>query len=169
MGNRRGAGCPFEIEVIGAARTGRWPDRLDADLRAHLETCSSCREVGALSGMFAAEWDAALAEADPPSAELTWWRAQRRARLEAARAAEAPVRTALMIAAAGALALAVVLGWWVSGSLGPMLADLAAHAPAPADALRSDAAPLVRGAALLAVLAAVVFVPVAFYLAVADD
>ena len=98
-----------------------------------------------------------------------WWRAQRRARLEAARADEAPVRTAQLVAAIAAALLVGVLGWWLLGPLGQALTDLLAHVPAPADALRREATPLLRGATVLALLAAVVFVPVALYLAFADE
>jgi hypothetical protein len=163
------ADCPFETEVIAAARAGHWPGQLDAELRAHLDTCPSCREAAAIGALLAAEWDTAQADAHPPSADLVWWRAQRRARLEAARAAAAPVRSAQVVATICAVLLVGVLGWWVFGSLGQSLAGLLAHAPAPADALRPDAAPLVRGAVLLALLAAVVLVPVALYLVFADE
>ena len=157
---------PFESEVVAAAIAGRSPGQFDAELRAHLDACSSCREVAEISRFLSAERRTAHAEAHPPTADLVWWRAQRRARLEAARAAEAPVRTAQLVAVAFAALAVVVLGWWVFGS---MLAELRALAPAPADALRPDAAPLVRGAAVLALLVAAVFLPVALYLVFADE
>lgn len=169
MTERHRADCPFHDEVISAARAGRWPGWVDTDLRAHLDACPSCREAAEIGALLAAEWDTAQAEAHPPSADLVWWRAQRRARLEAARAASAPVRSAQLIAAVGAVLVVGVLGWWLLGSLAPLAKDLLALAPAPADALRPDASPLVRGAALLALLAAVVFVPVALYLVFADE
>jgi predicted anti-sigma-YlaC factor YlaD len=161
--------CPFEGEVVAAAMAGRSPGQFDAELRAHLGTCPSCREVADISAFLSAERTASQAAAPLPSADLVWWRAQRRARLEAARAAEAPVRTAQLVATVGAVLLVSVLGWWVFGSFGSILAELRALVPAPADALRPDAAPLVRGTALLALLAAVVFVPVALYLAFVDE
>jgi predicted anti-sigma-YlaC factor YlaD len=161
--------CPFESEVVAAAIVGRSPGQFDAELRAHLDACSSCREVGEISRFLSAERGTAQAEAHPPSADLVWWRAQRRARLEAARAAEAPVRTAQLVGVVVAGLVVGVLGWWVFGSLGPLLADLRGLAPAPADALRPDAGPLVRGAAVLGLLAAVVFLPVALYLVFADE
>jgi len=161
--------CPFESEVVAAAIAGRSPGQFDAELRAHVDVCSSCREVAEISRFLSAELGTAHAEAHPPSADLVWWRAQRRARLEAARAAEAPVRTAQLVAVAFAALAVVVLGWWVFGSFGSMLAEFRALAPAPADALRPDAAPLVRGAAVLALLVAAVFLPVALYLVFADE
>jgi hypothetical protein len=162
-------GCPFEADVVEAARAGRWPGSGGTDLQAHLDACPPCREVAEIAALLATEWEAAHAQAHPPSADLVWWRAQKRARLEAARAAEAPVRTAQFVAAVGAVLLVGVLGWSVFGSFGSMLAEVRALAPAPADALRPDAGPLVRGAAVLALLAAVVFVPVALYLVFADE
>jgi predicted anti-sigma-YlaC factor YlaD len=161
--------CPFEAEVGEAARAGRWSGQRGAELQAHLDACRSCREVADIVGLLAAEWDTAQAELQPPSADLVWWRAQRRARLEAARAAEAPVRAAQLVAAIGAVLLVGVAGWWVFGALGPSVSELLAHAPAPSDVLRPDATPLLRGAALLALIAAVAFVPVALYLVFADE
>jgi predicted anti-sigma-YlaC factor YlaD len=161
--------CPFEGEVVAAAMAGRSPAEFDAELRAHLGTCSSCREVADVSAFLSAERTEAQAEAHPPSADLVWWRAQRRARLEAARAAEAPVRAAQLVAAIGAVLLVAVAGWWVFGTLGQSLSEMLAHAPALADALRPGAAPLLRGAVVIALLSAVVFLPVALYLTFADD
>jgi predicted anti-sigma-YlaC factor YlaD len=161
--------CAFETEVIEAARAGRWSGQRGAELQAHLDACRSCREAAEVSALLAAEWDTARAEAQPPSADLVWWRAQRRARLEAARAAEAPVRAAQLVAAVGAVLLVGVAGWWVFGSLGQSLTALFSLAPAPAAVLHPDAAPLVRGAAVLALLAAVVFLPVVLYLTFADE
>jgi len=161
--------CPVEAEVIAAARAGRWPGPADAELRTHVESCASCREIAEISALLAAEWDTAQAEAQPPSADLVWWRAQRRARLEAARAAEAPVRTARLVAAICTVLLVGGLGWWLLGPLGQLVSGLLAHASAPADVLRPGAPPLLRRTALLALVAAVVFVPIALYLAFVDE
>ena len=171
-GSRLGAGddaCPYQGDVLDAARTGRWPERIDDELRAHAATCATCSELSAIAPLLCEEWDDAIGEAKPPSADLMWWRVQRRARLEAARAAEAPVHAARLVAALGAVLLVVVAGWWVFGPLGQLLSELLSHAPAPADALRPGAPPLLRGAALLALLAGIVFVPVALYLTFADE
>ena len=58
----------------------------------------------------AAEASLARAEAAPPSSAIVWWRAQMRARLEAARAAQRPITIvhALAIACGAGLALSLI-------------------------------------------------------------
>jgi hypothetical protein len=67
----------------------------------------------------AAEASLARSEAAPPSAAIVWWRAQMRARQEAARTVERPITIvhALAIAAGAGLMLSVV-GYAVAGVKG---------------------------------------------------
>src|SRR4051812_36449519 len=88
----------------------------------------------------AAEASLARREAAPPSSAIVWWRAQMRARQEAARAAARPVTVihALAIACFSGLALSLIgtlvagvrgsAGWLVAvyASLTPLLSALAA-------------------------------------------
>lgn len=69
----------------------------------------------------AAEASSAQREAAPPSSAIVWWRAQMRARQEAARAAERPLTVvhALAIACGIGLALSVV-GTAIAGVRGSM-------------------------------------------------
>jgi hypothetical protein len=69
----------------------------------------------------AAEAAAACSEAQPPSSAIVWWRAQMRARQEAARLAEKPITIvhALSIAAGAGLMLSVI-GYAVAGVKGSL-------------------------------------------------
>ena len=42
--------CELESEVLGAVLQNRWPERVDADLRAHVAACAICAEVVAVAG-----------------------------------------------------------------------------------------------------------------------
>jgi hypothetical protein len=67
----------------------------------------------------AAEAALARAEATPPSSAIVWWRAQMRARQEAARAAERPITIVHALAIASGVGLAVSLvGTAVAGVRG---------------------------------------------------
>ena len=87
--NKKGAGreapLPFEQELLDAVTARRWPDRADASLREHVAGCGLCSDVAEIAGAFFEDRDCAQAEAVVPSASAVWWRAQIRAREEAAR------------------------------------------------------------------------------------
>ena len=86
--------CPHEPDVLEAVYTNRWPDRVEPDLRAHVETCQICRDVLTVAPVLEADADLTRAEAVVPDAGLVWWRAQMRARAEAARTAVRPITVA---------------------------------------------------------------------------
>jgi hypothetical protein len=72
-----------------------------------------------VTAAIAAEAALARAEATPPSSAIVWWRAQMRARQEAARAAERPITIVHGLAIAAGLGLAVSLvGTAVAGVRG---------------------------------------------------
>jgi predicted anti-sigma-YlaC factor YlaD len=77
--------CVRETELLALLRTGRWPDCCDDELAAHLTTCALCAEVIAVAATMMDEHEAELRDAHVPPSGLVWWRAQRRARQEAAR------------------------------------------------------------------------------------
>src|SRR5580700_9883308 len=41
--------CEFEAEVLAAALQSRWPERVDAQLRAHVAGCAVCADVAAIA------------------------------------------------------------------------------------------------------------------------
>jgi hypothetical protein len=122
--------CEKELLVVEAARSGHWDD----DLRAHVADCDSCADA-----MLAAEYLFSLREADHaaapvPHAGRVWWKAQLRARREAAERAARPISVAQWAAfACAAVALAGVCVWQWSAIRG-WLAALAggSHASNPA-------------------------------------
>jgi hypothetical protein len=108
--------CPVESEVVAAVNSGRWPARVDEDLRAHVAGCAICQDVVAVSAAFAEELVAGPRPPLPdPSA--VWLRAQLRARMEAARLVERPIT----FAQAGALATVVGVGGALVGASSPGL------------------------------------------------
>jgi hypothetical protein len=91
--------CTYEDDVLSAVSTGRWPERADADLRAHVQQCAICRDVVAAAVAFAEDAELTGYETAPlPDAGAVWLRAQLKARAEATRIAERPITVAQAIA-----------------------------------------------------------------------
>jgi len=164
--------CQFEADVLAAVLQSRWPEQVDAGLRAHVETCGICSEVAAVAGAFDGDSDGLRASAAVPDASRVWWRAQLRARREAVEAAGRPITAAQVMALACAMGLLgacfgatstwfqSALGWAASSVAGIDIAAMAAGA----------AAMLVEHRAFILSLVAVVFVvPTAVYLAMGKD
>ncbi len=101
--------CACEDDVLAAVSTGRWPGRVDPELRAHVEQCAVCRDVVVTVAAFAD--DAEFAEGAErkhshlPDAGAVWLRAQLNARVEATRLAERPITVAQAIAFASMVGL----------------------------------------------------------------
>ena len=113
--------CQFEQELLDAIAARRWPDRAEAQLREHVARCGLCSDVAEIAGAFFEDRDCAQAEAVVPSASAVWWRAQIRAREEAARVAARPLLIfqvmATICVAIVAIALAPAASNWIRGSL----------------------------------------------------
>ena len=113
--------CQFEQELLDAIAAQRWPGKAEAALREHVSGCALCSDVAEIAGAFFDDRDCARAEAVVPSASGVWWRAQIRAREEAARTAARPLLVfqaiATIVAAVVAIALAPAASTWVRGSL----------------------------------------------------
>jgi len=98
--------CPYESEILDAVASGRWPDRLDAELRNHASSCGICSEVAMVSAMYRDEYASAMDQVRVPSAGLVWWKSELRARREAVRVASRPIT--LVTGIAGTCAIAVM-------------------------------------------------------------
>ena len=113
--------CQFEQELLDAIAARRWPNRAEAPLREHVARCGWCSDVAAIAGAFFEDRDCAQAEAVVPSSSAVWWRAQIRAREEAARVAARPLlifqTLATVVVAIVAIALAPTASSWIRGSL----------------------------------------------------
>jgi hypothetical protein len=115
--------CPFEEDVLAAVATGRWPDRVDETLRAHVGTCTICHDLVNVAQVFAETVDEPVGSASPlPEPSRVWWTAQLRAREEAARMAARPITVTQAVAFAAIVgALGAVIGasssWLQTGLL----------------------------------------------------
>ena len=100
--------CPREPDVIDALTTGQWPGRCDDDLRAHVAECEGCRDLAAILPPLAQAWADTRSVAAVPASGMVWWRAQLRARQEAASAAARPIAVVQGIAGLAGVALALI-------------------------------------------------------------
>jgi hypothetical protein len=112
--------CSNEQAVTELLQSGRWPDAGDATLRRHVEGCSVCSETVQVAGLLQEANSVLLADVKLPDAGLVWWKAQLRARREAAELATRPIALAEKFALACGVAVllafivwkrADVLGW----------------------------------------------------------
>ena len=153
--------CPREQEVVSAVSGGRWPERCDEELRAHVGGCPICAEVAAIAAALHADRGALWREAHVPPAGRVWWRAEMRARHEAARKAAQPITIAQGVAGAALVGLLIALvqvAWpSVAQSLEP-IAVLKTYLLLP-----QLAVPLA-----IAIAACVVVMPLALYLVFSD-
>ena len=167
--------CCREEDVLDALASGRWPDRADDELRAHVAACAVCTDVEAVASAVLVMRDTEPAEMRIPSSAVMWWRAQMRARQEAAREAARPITVAQIVGLVSVVALTVaglvslspwfggLLGGWVSGVRSGALSDMAAF--------QASSVLLAGGWMVPALMIGVwlVLAPVAIYLAVAED
>lgn len=166
--------CPREQDVLDAVSAGRWPGKCPAELAAHVGTCEICRDVAAVFAVMAEERDAAWDEAPVPPPSLVWWRAQIRAREEAARTAARPIAVAQALAAVCLVVAAFVLVPFALPSVAMMASAgsaLAAWLTPRADAV-SGAFALVTGVALPILpfaVASIVLAPILLYYALTED
>lgn len=100
--------CPREQDLLDALASLRWPDRCGDELRAHVAGCGTCADTLAVALPLLREAELAHGEARIPSAGTVWWRAQMRAREEAARTVSRPI-TIIQVVAIACAAVLVVL------------------------------------------------------------
>lgn len=102
--------CVREAEIVEAIGAGQWPDGAPEALRTHAASCPICADLALAAS--ALHDDAAVVCQAPmalPSAGQVWWRAELRARHEAARLAQRPV-IAVQVVAAVVFVAAVATG-----------------------------------------------------------
>ena len=109
--------CPREQDLLDAVAANRWPERVDAGLRAHVSACSICSDVVEMAEAFLQDRESAPTEMAVPPATVVWWKAQIRAREEAARLAARPIAlvqaVATICAAIASLIVAPAASAWV--------------------------------------------------------
>jgi hypothetical protein len=158
--------CEFEAEVLAATLQSRWPERVDADLRAHVASCTICSDVVSIAGAVDDAREEMRASAVVPDSGRVWWLAQLRARREAAEAAGRPIAAVQVIAFACAVGLLGACfgatSTWFQAALGRMASSVAAL-PSATTLLAG------HGVLVLAVAAVLFVVPTAVYLAMGRD
>jgi len=102
--------CEREPDVLDALARDWWPNRADDDLRAHVAGCASCTDLVVVAGALQKELAVATDARRLPPADIVWWRAQLRARDEAARRATRPIAVAHGVA----IAVSTVVAWEAS-------------------------------------------------------
>jgi len=108
--------CDREQAVTEMLRRGHWPEACDPALCAHVETCPVCSEVVSVGQLLREEQASLLADMKLPDAGLVWWKAQLRARREAAELATRPIALAEKFAlACGLASLLAFLAWKWTG------------------------------------------------------
>jgi hypothetical protein len=170
--------CPREQDVLDALVAERWPDRTDESLRRHVAECSLCADVIEVARPILEDREYATTmseeEARIPSSAVMWWRAQLRARQEAAREAARPITVAQIIG----LVTVVALGISVLSALSPWLRAWLPGLPRLSDISQIDIPGvqvatefLAQGWLLPSLIVGVwlILTPLAIYFAVADD
>jgi hypothetical protein len=160
--------CDLEPEVLAVVLQGRWPDRVDAELRGHVAACEICADVVAIAGAVDDAREDTRARAVIPDSGRVWWLAQMRARREASQTAGRPITAAQVLALACAMGiLGACFGAtssWFQTTLHQMALSLGT--------LKSQVLPFAVGLAaghgllFLAMTAIVLVVPAAVYLTV---
>jgi hypothetical protein len=161
--------CHREQDVLDALTSDHWPD----DLRAHASTCTICSDLVAAVQPILVDRVDLSSEGHLPSSGVMWWRAQMRARQEAAREASRPITIAQIVAAVSAVALViagvVALSPWVGSVMSGWVA--ASGVSVSGAAGQSASWPFPQGWMIPALVIGVslLLAPVAIYFAVTDD
>jgi len=108
--------CEKEQAVAEMLQCGHWPEACDPALRIHVEHCAVCSEVVLVAQFLREEHASLLADKKLPDAGLVWWKAQLRARREAAELATRPIALAERFGlACGLASLLAFLVWKRAG------------------------------------------------------
>ena len=165
--------CTREAELWEAVAAGRWPLPAGEELSLHVTSCRSCSELVSVTAALIADGSAARRDAVVPSAAIVWWRAQMRARQEAARAITRPITfvqgLAIACAAGVALGLAGFVTAWLRDAAAPLFgwSSLLASAAAEAGVFNLTSRWVMFPAAML--LATALLAPLVVYLITADE
>jgi hypothetical protein len=164
--------CQFESEVLAAVIQARWPERVDAQLLEHSASCAICTEVLTVAGAFEGSLEDMRASAEVPDASRVWWVAQLRARREAVEAAGRPITAVQVIAFACAVGLLGACfgatSTWFQSAL-KRLASNAANFDAAAFLSATTTLFVEHGALVVGMIAIVLLVPTAVYVALGRD
>jgi hypothetical protein len=108
--------CEKEQALTETLQRGQWPEACDPALHMHVENCAVCSEVVQVAQALREEHTSLCADMKLPDAGLVWWKAQLRARREAAELATRPIALAERFAlACGLASLLAFLVWKWTG------------------------------------------------------
>jgi hypothetical protein len=165
--------CAREQDVLDAIASGRWPDRCESELRDHVSRCAICADVAEIAGPLAEDRERAWAEADVPPATIVWWRAQMRAREEAARVAGRPIAlvegVALVALAITAFALTPAALEWLLSAAVTIRSGISWITPRAVEVSQAFALATGSSVPLLVLSAWAVLAPLVLYLALVDE
>ena len=137
--------CPRENEILRAIEARHWPNLCDEELRVHAASCADCADLVDVATAITEEREEMMHAAHLPPSGALWWRAQMRARQDAARAA----RRVISVVQAAAVLIALVAVFLIVTPILPAI-----HWTLPV---------------ILALASPLLLVPVAVYVAVAED
>jgi hypothetical protein len=164
--------CEFESDALAAALRSRWPERVDAHLRAHVARCAICSDIVAIAASVDDAREETRGRAVVPDSGRVWWLAQFRARREAAQAAGGPITAAQMIASACAVGLLGACfgatSTWFQSSL-RWIASSVAGIDVKAFLASAIALSAKHGALVLVTAVMVLLVPTAVYFALGKE
>ena len=118
------AECRHEAELVAAVTSGRWPAAVDPTMREHVASCAVCSDVLQVAEAMTALEQETLADTRLPAAGQVWWRAQIRARHEAAAVAARPVMVAQALGGAAAVGLIAAVVSWKWAAIATVAFDL---------------------------------------------
>jgi hypothetical protein len=160
--------CDREPDILDALATRRLAS--DAELQRHLRECDACADVAEVACVLLEERQSACDAAPVPAADVVWVRAQRRARVEAARLSVRPIAVVQALGVACSVgAVAGMLGaaaWWLRSWMTWLSSAAGAMMNGPSSL---EMAALASRGILLALAVWLVIAPVAVYLAATED
>lgn len=162
--------CVREQDVLDVLATGRLPRACDLELDRHIASCTLCTDLVVTAAALLQDRECAWSEARVPPSAVVWWRAQLRARDEAARSAARPIAFAQGVAASCGLWGAISLMRAFPISIPPAVKARIGEAAASLPSLSAVTDAIPGGVPLLVVLgASLLLAPIALLLALRED
>ena len=146
--------CPHLADLRLALYIGHWPAAAAPELRAHVDTCSQCKQELLLTTHLQQARAQTIAAAQPMPSSLIWWRAQARRRQAAIERATRPLFAAQIFALVIVLATAgaIIARHWQS-----ILGHATAAPASIADAINLfGTVPLIAAGVLISALGGIV-------------
>jgi hypothetical protein len=162
--------CCREQDVLDALAGERWPERVPEELRLHAAGCAICTDlIAAVQPILADRVDLSN-EGHIPSSGVMWWRAQMRARQEAAREAARPITVAQIVGVVCTLGVAAMAIAWLSPVMRVWLIESTAGMTANLRSVELGSVLQSQGwLVLLMGLVWLLLAPLVIYFAVAED